>query len=168
MSASAVKSGSASSMKISCPSNVSIASKRSSVVAGLSLRSKSVIGAVDFSLDAFFRCSGKVGCGLIPIVTKSEADTDYLLAEGVHASTRACNARTSATSSAGALPVSTMRAVQVSIQRFIASALKPLVPCASSTNISCPSMNSIALGQCGLAAVGAAAGMSIPSVYGGW
>ncbi len=88
-----------------------------------------------------------------PIVSKSTAGTSCLQAGGAHASTRACNARTSATSPAGALPVSAMRVVQVSIQRLSAWALKPRVWLASSTNTSWASMNSIACGQWGLLAL---------------
>lgn len=88
-----------------------------------------------------------------PIVSKSNAGTFCLQAGGSHASTRACSARTSATSPVGALPVSAMRVVQVSIQRLSALALKPRVWLASSTNTSWASMNSMACGQWGLLAL---------------
>ena len=88
-----------------------------------------------------------------PIVSKSTAGTSCLQAGGAHASTRPCSARTSATSAAGALPVSAMRVVQVSIQRLSAWALKPRVWLASSTNTSWASMNSMACGQWGLLAL---------------
>ncbi len=64
MRASAVKSGSVSSMRMRCPSNVSMASRRSSVVAGLSLRSVSVIDALAFCVDRDICHNGRAGRAL--------------------------------------------------------------------------------------------------------
>jgi len=78
-------------------------------------------------------------------------------ASALHASTRACNARSCVTTSGAALPVSLIRCVQASSQRLSLSAVKPLRLSPSSTKTSWLKKISIASVRAASLVAGAAA-----------
>lgn len=149
---SAVKSVSLSSVCIRYRSMVSIASMRSSVLAG---------GVCDVLMPALL---GVVGCVRAAIVPKAGAGAlaSAAVVRGHYISTLACRLRRARISCGLALPVICMRAVHMSSQAFMRSAVKPRRSHSSTVTNCTKNSSSAATRSCSASiSVGAAPGWGL-------